>query len=272
MGLRHENLIRFLLDTTSPGETIQYVANPGNAGDSLIALGTLQLMDSLGLRVKIRGLTEPFGKNDRVFYGGGGNFVPYYSQCREFILRNSHVQQLVLLPHTVDEQSDVLKQIGPNVVLFARERCSFQHITQHMRYPENARIDHDLAFAIGPTTIHSLITPEMQLRGANLNAFRTDNEATGALIPADNKDLSLSCITTGNTQTLEGILNTSRNLFNALAPFEKVQTNRLHVAIASALLGKETILRNNIYFKNKAIFNYSIKDSHPCVRFIDAAR
>ena len=45
MALRHENLIRFLLDTTSPGETIQYIPNPGNAGDSLISLGTLQLMD-----------------------------------------------------------------------------------------------------------------------------------------------------------------------------------------------------------------------------------
>ena len=47
MALRHENLIRFLLDKTSPVETIQYIPNPGNAGDSLIAIGTLQLMDLL---------------------------------------------------------------------------------------------------------------------------------------------------------------------------------------------------------------------------------
>ena len=62
MALRHENLIRFLLDTTSPGETIQYIPNPGNAGDSLIKLGTLQLMDSLGLRVKLHNHKESFGK------------------------------------------------------------------------------------------------------------------------------------------------------------------------------------------------------------------
>ena len=103
MALRHENLIRFLLDTTSPGETIQYIPNPGNAGDSLISLGTLQLMDSLGLRVELHNHKESFGKKDRVFFGGGGNFVPYYKACRELILRNTHVQQLVLLPHTVQE-------------------------------------------------------------------------------------------------------------------------------------------------------------------------
>ena len=73
MALRHENLIRFLLDTTSPGETIQYIPNPGNAGDSLISLGTLQLMDSLGLRVKLHNHKESFGKKDRVFFGGSGN-------------------------------------------------------------------------------------------------------------------------------------------------------------------------------------------------------
>ena len=114
-------------------------------------------MDSLGLRVKLHNHKKSFGKKDRVFFGGGGNFVPYYKACREFILRNTHVQQLVLLPHTVQEQSDVLRQIGANMILFARERRSFRHLTRHMRYPENARIDHDLAFAIGRSTIQSLI-------------------------------------------------------------------------------------------------------------------
>ena len=118
-----------------------------------------------------------------------------------------------------------------------------------MRYPNNAYIDHDLAFAIGPTTVHSLITPTIEHCSANLNAFRTDKEATSALIPDDNKDLPLTCKTAENTQTVQGFLNTSRNLFNAIVPYYTVQTNRLHVAIASALLGKETNLQNNIYFK-----------------------
>lgn len=267
MALRHENLIRFLLDTTKPGETIQYIANPGNAGDSLIALGTLQLMDSLGLHVRLRGHKESFDKNDRIFYGGGGNFVPYYKACREFILRNTHVQQLVLLPHTVNEQSDVLKQIGPNMIFFARERRSFRHLTQHMRYPENARIDHDLAFAIGPTTIQSLIKNDWGPGSSCLHAFRTDKEATGIEIPPDNRDLSCICKTTNNTEMLEGITKSSRAIFEAIAPYVEVKTNRLHIAIASALLGKKTVLYKNSYFKNTAIYWYSLKRYFPNVEF-----
>ena len=154
MALRHENLIRFLLDTTRPGEIIKLVCNPGNAGDSLIALGTLLLMDSLGLRVELHEPKEIFNENDQIFYGGGGNFVPYWSDCREFLLHNQHVNQLVLLPHTVKDQGEVLKQLGANMILFARERRSFRHLKRTMRYPNNAYIDHDLAFAIGPTTVH----------------------------------------------------------------------------------------------------------------------
>ncbi|MCB4399485.1 polysaccharide pyruvyl transferase family protein [Synechococcus sp. MU1625] len=269
MALRHENLIRFLLDTTSPGETIQYIPNPGNAGDSLIALGTLQLMESLGLRVRLHKHRETFNKNDRVFYGGGGNFVPYYKQCREFILRNTHVQQLVLLPHTVHEQSDVLEKIGPNMVLFARERRSFRHLTQHMRYPENARIDHDLAFAIGPSTIQSLIKNDLGHRSGCLHAFRTDKEATKIEIPPDNSDLSHMCKTINNTQTLEGITESSRAIFEAIAPYAEIKTNRLHIAIASALLNKKTIMGSNSYFKNSGVYRYSIKQNFSNVKFVN---
>ena len=117
-----------------------------------------------------------------------------------------HVQELVLLPHTVHKQHDVLKQIGPNMILFARERRSFRHLTRHMRYPENARIDHDLAFAIGPTTIQSLIKNDWGPESGCLHVFRTDKEATGIEIPPDNRDLSRLCKTTNNTETLRGLL------------------------------------------------------------------
>ena len=267
MALRHENLIRFLLETTSQGETIQYIPNPGNAGDSLIALGTLKLMDSLGLRIRLRNLTETFSKNDRIFYGGGGNFVPYYSQCRNFIRRNMHVQQLVLLPHTVHEQRDVLKEIGPNMVLFARERRSFQHLTQHMRYPENARIDHDLALAIGPTTIRSLIKNDWGPGSGCLHAFRTDKEATEIEIPPDNRDLSLMRESTSFTKTQECIIENSRAMFKAIASYAEIKTNRLHIAIAAALLGKKTVLHKNSYFKARAIYRYSLRQYFPNLKF-----
>ena len=271
MSLRHENLIRFLLDSTSPGETLKLVCNPGNAGDSLIALGTLLLLDSLGLRVSIHQPQESFDVNDRIFYGGGGNFVPYYKACREFFMRNRHVRQLVLLPHTVNGQRDILQQLPANVILFAREQRSFRHLTRCMTYPDNARIDHDLAFAIGPTAIRALIGSERPESSGTLHAYRRDREATTIVIPPDNRDISAICRLPGNTQTLNGIVNSSAAMLNAIAPYETVKTNRLHVAIASALMGKQTILSRNSYFKNKQIYKYSLKPHFQNIKFVNAS-
>ena len=195
--------------------------------------------------------------------------MPYNKACREFILRNTHVQQLVLLPHTVQEQSDVLRQIVPNMILFARERRSFRHLTRHMRYPENARIDHDLAFAIGRSTIQSLIKNDLGPGSGCLHAFRTDREATEIEIPPNNRDLSNILKTACNTRTLEGITKSSRAMLEAVAPFAEIKTNRLHIAIAAALLSKKTFLHKNSYFKNTAIYRYSLKPHFPNVKFQD---
>ena len=136
-----------------------------------------------------------------------------------------------------------------------------------MRYPKNVNIDHDLAFAIGPTTVQSLVNPELQLCKSNLNAFRTDAEATDLDIPQDNQDLSKLCKKANNTQTLKGITDTTRAMLNAIAPFNEVKTNRLHIAIASVILGKETTLYDNIYFKNREIYKYSMAPHFSNIQF-----
>ena len=54
---------------------------------------------------------------------------------------------------------------------------------------------------------------------------------------------------------------------NAIAPFEEVKTNRLHIAIASVILGKKTTLYDNIYFKKREIYKYSIAPHFSDIRF-----
>ena len=51
-----------------------YIPNPGNVGDSLIVLGTIQLFHSLNIRYQVG---SPYGKyeGELLVYGGGGNFV-----------------------------------------------------------------------------------------------------------------------------------------------------------------------------------------------------
>ena len=117
-----------------------------------------------------------------------------------------------------------------------------------MRYPENARIDHDWAFAIGPTTIQSLVKNDWGPESGCLHAFRTDKESTGIEISPDNRDLSRMHKTTNNTKMLEEITESSRAIFEVIASYAEAKINRLHVAIVSELLGK-IVLRKLVTLK-----------------------
>ena len=48
-------------------------------------------------------------------------------------------------------------------------------------------------------------------------------------------------------------------LIGALQKYEQVNTDRLHIAIAATLLGKKVKLFPNSYYKNRAVFEYSLK-------------
>ena len=98
----------------------------------LTTLETLQILGSLGLHVKLSGRKGSFDRNYRIFHGGSGNFAPYYKACREFILRDTQLQQLVLVPNTGNEQGAVLEQNGRKVVFSRRNDETFS--TSHRLY------------------------------------------------------------------------------------------------------------------------------------------
>lgn len=58
---------------------------------------------------------------------------------------------------------------------------------------------------------------------------------------------------------------------NLVAGAHKVFTDRLHVGILSAILGKDTFLYPNFYHKNKGVYEYSLH-KFPNVRFINSPR
>jgi exopolysaccharide biosynthesis predicted pyruvyltransferase EpsI len=52
-----------------------------------------------------------------------------------------------------------------------------------------------------------------------------------------------------------------------LDQFERVTTNRLHLCILAALLGKEVDFYANSDFKNEAVYKFTIDDRCPSVRW-----
>ena len=256
------SLIDLLLSVKN--DAIKYVPNPGNAGDSLIAYSTFQLFRRLDLNVSIYHSETSFMENDVVVYGGGGNLVPEYQDLEKFLAINQHVRKLIVLPHTVRGHQKLISSLSSNVFICAREKVTYEYLAANSRFPENHCMAHDMAFMISGLDKVD-VTPKF---GA-LNAYRIDVEKTNIQLPESNIDISLALATSHCTLLPKEILQATRKMIYVIAHSSSVLTNRIHVAILSSLLNKETKLYPNSYFKNKAIYDFSMKGRFPLTSFVE---
>ena len=79
-----------------------------------------------------------------------------------------------------------------------------------------------------------------------LHAFRDDKESSEIQLPIGNQDVSA------------GPDSQWKELLDIISQYSIVHTNRAHVSIAAALMGKETHIYPSSYFKQKEIFRYSL--------------
>jgi exopolysaccharide biosynthesis predicted pyruvyltransferase EpsI/GR25 family glycosyltransferase involved in LPS biosynthesis len=236
-------------------EDIIYIANPGNAGDSLIAFGTIQLFNELGLRWAFGRATDIY--HDKVlFYAGGGNLVGMYDDCKIFLQNNKgNNNRIVVLPHTIKDEDTLIKSLDSNVILFCRERTSFHYVQRLARHKHNVYLSKDMAFYIQDIDKYKMKQNNTQ---TICHAFRMDCEQTDISIPDDNIDLSHHLNMPDNTHT--NIEPVSMRLLEHLSNFDVVRTNRLHICIAGHLLGKTVHFYPNSYYKNQAVYEYSLRD------------
>lgn len=220
---------------------VYYLANPGNWGDGLIRYGTLKFLKDkqipyteLSIRKKcLLKWIIPFLKGGTVIYGGGGAWCKYYYYAYSYIKKLMPRFNIIVLPSTYEYNFSV----SENVTMFARDK--FQSIQNMPR----SIFCHDMAFYLG-----KIEAPKGKGTGY---FFRTDVETSNKIeLPQCNRDLSL-----------EGTDNSDIYPFlAAISEYETIYTDRLHIAIAAALMGREVHLYPGSYFKIKAIYESSIKD------------
>jgi exopolysaccharide biosynthesis predicted pyruvyltransferase EpsI len=187
-----------------------------------------------------------------LFIDGGGNLVDYYSDIRDFLIKKPALyDEIVILPHTIfgDRQIEVLNNVSSKLTIFCREKVTAETLERELHHV-NVYLWHDCAF------YNKL--PQVSIGKGILNAFRLDKESILATLPESNIDLTLKGYA---TKPLDELINT-------LQQYEEINTDRLHVAIGAALLGKRVKLFPNSYYKNKAVYDYSLT-RYPNVRFIE---
>jgi exopolysaccharide biosynthesis predicted pyruvyltransferase EpsI len=285
---------------TLEGEEIVFQPNRGNAGDALIALAAYRLFDDLGLRYRV--YRDGDDLSDAVLvYGGGGNLVPQYSQCARFLAAHlEHAMKVVILPHTIAEHADLLARFGSNVEVICREHISYEYVR---RAAASARVFlmHDMALTLDPGDILAnaewrgswvarpregkvrpashryrlrrlgadirLLASRLAGRPTTLDCFRRDWERTDVRIPWGNVDLSTATPYDRTMAHRSSAEATAFELFRYLDRFEVINTNRLHVGIAGALLGKRVGFAPNVYWKNEAVYRHSLREAFPRVEW-----
>ena len=72
-------------------------------------------------------------------------------------------------------------------------------------------------------------------------------------MPYNNVDISLTLM-----ENKKNIKEMAISMIEYISEYDTINTNRLHVAIVSSLLGKNVNFYKNSYYKNKAIYEYSL--------------
>jgi exopolysaccharide biosynthesis predicted pyruvyltransferase EpsI len=246
------NIINYL--KIYKNKKIIYIPNPGNAGDSLIAFGTFKIFKKIGLKYEIGNINNKYN-NQILFFAGGGNLVGIYKNCKNFIINNKNKNKIIILPHTINKEDDLIKNLNNNVILICREKISYNYVHKIIKNKNNVMLSKDMAFYINN------IEKYKKIKGKGIcNCFRKDCEKTSINIPNNNIDLSNKLNKPGNTSNINIINSISLSIFDYLSKYDTINTNRLHMAIAGSLLNKKVNFYSNNYYKNKAVFDYSINN------------
>lgn len=269
-----------------------YVPNEGNAGDALIASGTWQFFDDMGLApayAKVRDIRS----GDALIYAGGGNLVPEYASCSRFLERclDVEVASVLVMPHTIRGHEALLARLDGRFTLVCRDQASLERVratgtgAQVLYAPDMALyIDVPRLFKRCEAyrgaafwwrmAHHDRLLPYLRWRmalarrvppdRAHLDVIRVDAEAIAAL-PGDKRwDMSNLYGSKFNLREESDLV--SRDFLAFFGQLAAVRTNRLHAGVAAALMGCEVTYLDNSYGKIGAVYDAWL--SHlPQIRF-----
>jgi exopolysaccharide biosynthesis predicted pyruvyltransferase EpsI len=246
---------------------VAYVPNPGNVGDGLIALGSYTLFDELGTKPRIIDVTktDPFEGIETVLYGGGSAWIeglhPFgYKLMMPFVKAGG---RLTILPQSTLGYEDFFADHADQIDIFVREKYSYQRLVDQRKTKDIVHLCHDLAFAVD---VGTLVGDIGKIGHGTLKCFRSDEESLSPYGYSDSVDLPM--LRNGKFWTsrlrCEEILRPIAQIF---CLYETIETDRLHMCILAAMLGRKVRFHSNIYYKNLGVYEYSLS-AFPNVEFI----
>ena len=150
------------------------------------------------------------------------------------------------------------------VILFCREPYSHRHLKELGLPPSvEVQLAEDTALYLEAEDLKEFIRP--MGRRYDLICLRRDRES------AISEELRRSIMGEAVNPLVADISKRGsfKDYVSTVANAERVYTDRLHVAILAAILGKETLLIGNSYHKNRGVYEHSLR-RFPWVRYREA--
>ncbi len=209
---------------------------PGNLGDQLIHAGVKALLAQLGIRHTQMHISEAASAEEgdvALVNGSGGWCHPHHLMPTLIAPVEARYRRVIVLPSSFDVTEPSVAQWLDRTrsLVMARERVSYDGIVSRCR----AVLGVDSAFFFNFSSFQ-------RPGGGTLDAFREDEESRfqRGRRPKFNIDVSASCA------SLDEWLET-------IARCSLVRTDRCHVMIAAAMMGKAVQAWESSYHKLAAI-------------------
>lgn len=264
---KNENPLTLLLKSYCENYRFIYKANPGNAGDGVIAAATYDFLEGNNFNFSPYDATENYTpERDILLFGGGGNLIEgYYAEGRDFIRDNIHkFAKTIIFPSTINGYEDFFEANKNSLFICCREKISYSKLLKLGYIPnESIILTHDMAFYLNKENYVTSIVAKKKV----VSCYRTDSESLTKEHRENNYDISL----TWNGDFWDNVhlaRNSTRSLISFLQEYKTVNTDRLHIAILGSLLGMEVNFHPNSYYKNEAVYDNSLLNYYPKTYFM----
>ncbi|QIG77854.1 polysaccharide pyruvyl transferase protein [Rhizobium phage RHph_TM61] len=259
------------------GKKIDFYHNDGNAGDSVIAVGTYQTFDKYDIEYSAYNKPRAHKQtSDTLFIAGGGNLVNYYPNGERAIKEGmKKYDKIIVLPHSIRGKEELLKKMDKRFTVFTREVPSHEYVKSMVRSDVTVHLEHDMAFFMDvkaifedPTInekankfyinkLRSIGRGPEDVIGKDNYCFREDVEAVVEVKSSQNVDIS-HLFERGLDRTNSFI---AANAFLKYIDASKsITTSRLHTGIGAAMCGTPATVFDNSYGKISSIYEFSMKD------------
>lgn len=285
------NTISFIQEWINDSSRILYIPHSGNAGDAAIVTSAFQIFRRIDAPVVTADIEE-ISPGAVVIIGGGGNLVPYYSGVKNIlqVCIKQNIKKCLLLPHSIHGHTDILATLDERFSILCRDKTSYAWVKNYAPRV-NVALARDIVLEIDledlkqrtSTLRHKLalfldfywlknfirwrlavarIKPEID---GTLKILRSDIESSDLNIA--NKKPERKIIKKYDLMRYNGVKTYSAatdqitlDVFKCIDKSERVITDRLHVSLIAALLGKPVCLLENSYGKLSGVWELALEN------------